>query len=303
MVNPSYYQTSPSVRSQVQHKEHVFHLYAHKLEDRNDHAIVTPPEGLPNSFGSTYVVGWDVRDGPDTSAMLVGEMQGLAIAASRTSLSWYISFNLVFTDERFKGSTLTVQGHLGPKTVGDEGAWVVAGGTGEFINAQGICTYKRIGATSEGFINELRIRVMCLTILKLVKVQKIGPWGGNGGAAYEINDGELPQRLESLSIYAEDFIQSIAFSYIDQTGQKRTVGPWGGDDGKSEYPLSPPIPHCRWSSPVAALFSRWSLPATALFLRWSLPATTPIPRGAHQSSPPPQAGARRSPPAVAPFLR
>nr|CAB3490298.1 unnamed protein product [Digitaria exilis] len=75
-------------------------------------------------------------------------------------------------------------------------------------------------------------------LTNLKPMQKIGPWGGNGGAAYEIKDEEQPQRLESLSIYAEDFIQSIAFTYIDQTGQKRTVGPWGGEDGKSEYPVS-----------------------------------------------------------------
>ena len=65
----------------------------------------------------------------------------------------------------------------------------------------------------------------------------MGPWGANGGNPYDLQDAELPQRLESLMIYAKDFVQSIAFSYIDQAGQKRTVGPWGGSNGKSAFPV------------------------------------------------------------------
>ncbi|PUZ45478.1 hypothetical protein GQ55_8G226900 [Panicum hallii var. hallii] len=237
-ANPSYYQTSAPLRSQVQHQEHVFHLYAHQLPGGgggNEHMVV-PSTGLPVHFGMTHVVGWDIRDGPDATAAPVARLQGLAIAACKSSENWHASFSLVFTDQRFKGSTLSVQGPLGPARIGDEGDWAVAGGTGEFVHAQGVCTYKRIQAISGGIMNELRIRVVCLTFPKQKPVQKIGPWGGNGGRAYELRDAELPQRLESLTIYAEDFIQSIAFSYTDQAGQKRTVGPWGGDDGKSDYP-------------------------------------------------------------------
>ncbi|KAF8700238.1 hypothetical protein HU200_034618 [Digitaria exilis] len=174
--------------------------------------------------------------GPDTKGIVVARLQGIGISSRKSNQSWHNTFNVVFTDRRFKGSTLSVQGLIGPATLGDEGDLAVVGGTGEFVYAQGIFSYKRIQLVSGGTITELRIRVVCLIFPKPVHVQNIGPWGGNGGNAYEIQDGELPQHLESLSIYAENFIQSIAFSYIDQTGQKRTVGPWGGDDGKSEYP-------------------------------------------------------------------
>ena len=71
-----------------------------------------------------------------------------------------------------------------------------------------------------------------------ITVQKVGPWGGNGGTPYEVKDGELPQRLESLTVYSNDFIQTIAFSYTDEAGQKRTAGPWGGDAGKFKHPVS-----------------------------------------------------------------
>ena len=69
-------------------------------------------------------------------------------------------------------------------------------------------------------------------------VRKIRPWGGNGGKACDIQDAELPERLKSLTIYAEDFIQSIAFSYIDQDGHERTIGPWGGDCNKCKHEVS-----------------------------------------------------------------
>ncbi|TKW01695.1 hypothetical protein SEVIR_8G196200v4 [Setaria viridis] len=235
-ANPSYYQTSASVTSPVQHQEHLFHLYAFQQYGTNEHNIV-PSKGLPNHFGCTNVTDWDIRDAPDNKATVVARLQGVGIAARKSTESWYGSFIVVFTDQRFKGSTLSVQGPLGPATLGDEGDWAVVGGTGEFVYAQGVCSYKRIQAISGVLINELRIRVMCLTIPMPKPVQKIGPWGGNGGTPYEIQGAEQPQRLESVTIYANNnFIQTIAFSYTDQSGQKRAVGPWGGDAGKSKQP-------------------------------------------------------------------
>ena len=70
---------------------------------------------------------------------------------------------------RFKGSTLSVQGLIGPASSGDEGDWAVVGGTGEFVYAQGTCKYKRIQTGAGGLINELRIRVVCLTLPKPVR--------------------------------------------------------------------------------------------------------------------------------------
>ncbi|CAO2142331.1 unnamed protein product [Urochloa humidicola] len=236
MANPSYYTTSPSVRSQVQHQEHLFHLYAFQQMGNNEYNIVSAKSGLPNYFGCTNVTDWDIRDAPDTGAAVVARFQGVGIASRKSSLSFHYSFNVVFTDPRFMGSILSMQGLIGPADVGDEGDLAVVGGTGDFAYAQGICSFKRIQAISGGTITELRIRVVCLNFPKPIPVQKVGPWGGNGGKAYEIQDGELPQRLESVTIYANDFIQSIAFSYIDQTGQNRIVGPWGGDAGRSKHP-------------------------------------------------------------------
>ncbi|CAO2149670.1 unnamed protein product [Urochloa humidicola] len=235
MGNPSYYTTSPSVRSQVQHQEHLFHLYAFQQMGNNEYNIVPEKSGLPNHFGCTNVTDWDIRDAPDTWATVVARLQGVGIAASKSSVSYHGSFILVFTDQRFKASTLCLQGPFGPATVGDEGGLAVVGGTGEFAYARGVCAYKKIQAISGGTITELRISVVCLTIPKTDPVEKVGSWGGNGGTAYEIQDTELPERLKTISIYANDVIESIEYTYTDQAGKERTNGPWGGDDGKSVW--------------------------------------------------------------------
>lgn len=66
--------------------------------------------------------------------------------------------------------------------------------------------------------------------MQSVAVTKIGPWGGNGGSAQDIT--EPPKRLESITIRSGSVVDSIAFSYLDQVGQKHTAGPWGGSGGK-----------------------------------------------------------------------
>jgi hypothetical protein len=58
---------------------------------------------------------------------------------------------------------------------------------------------------------------------------KLGPWGGQGGTAFDIP--EPPLSLQTVTIGYGDVINCIAFSYTDQAGQKKTAGPWGGSDG------------------------------------------------------------------------
>lgn len=58
---------------------------------------------------------------------------------------------------------------------------------------------------------------------------KVGLWGGNEGIVKDIP--EAPKRLESITIISNYSIDSMEFSYIDQTGQKRSAGRWGGPGG------------------------------------------------------------------------
>uniref|UniRef100_R7WFG1 Dirigent protein n=1 Tax=Aegilops tauschii TaxID=37682 RepID=R7WFG1_AEGTA len=63
-----------------------------------------------------------------------------------------------------------------------------------------------------------------------LSVTKIGPWGGNGGKEFNIPESvPQPRRLESVTIRSGIVINSIAFSYVNQAGNKQTLGPWGGD--------------------------------------------------------------------------
>ncbi|KAF8673328.1 hypothetical protein HU200_048886 [Digitaria exilis] len=66
--------------------------------------------GLPNHLGCTDVVVWDICDVPDTRANVVARLQGVLISAAKTGEEMW-----------FKGSTLRVQGPLGPPNLGDKG--------------------------------------------------------------------------------------------------------------------------------------------------------------------------------------
>ncbi|EMS63237.1 hypothetical protein TRIUR3_32274 [Triticum urartu] len=134
-ANPSYYQTTAPVSAPVQYQEHLFHLFVQQQFEATNGAnqLITVNPKLPQGFGVTVATDWDIRDGPDTTAKVVVRAQGLHQGSGKNNAAWFMSFNTVFTDERFKGSSLSVQGHL----VSDEGEWVVTGGTGEFAFAQG----------------------------------------------------------------------------------------------------------------------------------------------------------------------
>ena len=56
---------------------------------------------------------------------------------------------------------------------------------------------------------------------------KSGLRGGSGGAARDIK--EKPWRLTSLTIIYSGIIASFSFSYIDKSGKKQHIGPWGTD--------------------------------------------------------------------------
>jgi len=69
----------------------------------------------------------------------------------------------------------------------------------------------------------------------LHRTHKIETWGGHGGSPKDII--EPPKRLESITVKSGVVIDSITFTYIDETGKKHTAGPWGGSGG-SPYKVS-----------------------------------------------------------------
>lgn len=87
-----------------------------------------------NGFGSMTVNDWIITDGPGRDTKVVAHAKGIHIHAGMDDYQdYYVSFNMVFVDGRFKGSTLQVMG-----TVVHEGEWAIVGGTGEFTLARGV---------------------------------------------------------------------------------------------------------------------------------------------------------------------
>lgn len=222
MANPSNFQITPCV-ALVENNEinfrslYLYHTYVGPKPNQSTIINANSATGL----GSTAVNNWTVYDGLGPNATVVARAQGLHIYAG----NWHNSFSLVFEVERFKGSTLQVMG-----ISVEQGEWAIVGGTGEFTMATGVISKKLHEQRNDGDIIELAIHAFCPRPKgSRSLLTKIGPWGGNGGTAQEIT--EAPRRLESITVCSGVVVDSIAFSYIDHTGQKRTAGRLGGSGG------------------------------------------------------------------------
>lgn len=116
----------------------------------------------------------------------------------------------------------------------------------------------------------LSLKKKCYFILQTFPI-KIGMWGGGGGAEFDVI--EPPKYLDSVMIRSGDIIDSFGFSYIDQAGQKHTLGPYGGNGGNlttvSKLICIPSINVC--STSTLLVTSRCTnLQATFFFLQIKL---------------------------------
>ncbi|CAM0878578.1 unnamed protein product [Alopecurus aequalis] len=207
-------------------EEHVFLLYPFQVTQG------FPQENQKPIGGSNYAFNWAVYDGPTIqNAKLVARLQGIYYKDANSSV------DLLFVDERFPLS-LKIAGFLD-----NSSELAIVGGTGEYAFAQGIVKARYFNNdTPTSRVWEFQIHAMVPTSRNLVQtptpVTKDGPWGGNGGQALDIT--ELPTHLESVTIGSGDVVDSLAFSYIDQAGNRHTAGPWGGDGGlKKTIQLAP----------------------------------------------------------------
>jgi hypothetical protein len=62
-------------------------------------------------------------------------------------------------------------------------------------------------------------------------LKRNGPWGADG-AAHDITG--TPQRLVSVTIRSGEIIDAISFTYVDEDGEVRSSGRWGGPGGKDQ---------------------------------------------------------------------
>ncbi|XP_066333377.1 uncharacterized protein [Miscanthus floridulus] len=127
-------------------------LYMHQIisgPDYNQVNIANPEQ--PEMFAYTNVHDYPLYDSLGPGKKLVAHAQGLHTKTSMSYNGWFHWSSIVFTDERFQGSSL--------KTIGNqEGDWAIMGGTGVFTFAQGTVTTCRI--QDNGFSNINRFVLM-----------------------------------------------------------------------------------------------------------------------------------------------
>ncbi|XP_066335931.1 uncharacterized protein [Miscanthus floridulus] len=132
-------------------------LYMHQIisgPDYNQVNIANPEQ--PEMFAYTNVHDYPLYDSLGPGKKLVAHAQGLHTKTSMSYNGWFHWSSIVFTDERFQGSSL--------KTIGNqEGDWAIMGGTGVFTFAQGTVTTCRIQDTGFSNIKEIRIDALCCT--------------------------------------------------------------------------------------------------------------------------------------------
>ncbi|KAG2640833.1 jacalin-related lectin 3-like [Panicum virgatum] len=185
----------------------------------NQEDIIAPKNGL----GRTIANNWEVYDGVGPGSKLVARAQGLHIEAG----NWHNSFSLVFEDGRFKDSSFELMG------IHSMWEWAIVGGTGDLAMATGVVKKVTYESNADGNILELTVRAFCPVFNESTVTEspalKIGPCGGPGGYAQDIEEG--PKRLESITVRSGVVVDSIEFSYIDHAGRRRSAGPWGGHRG------------------------------------------------------------------------
>ncbi|KAM0839775.1 hypothetical protein ACQ4PT_060101 [Festuca glaucescens] len=229
MADPSFLQSAPVSNEALQHKEFLFRgLYMQqRLEEspsQNMNALVNP--NLPQH-------DWTIYDGPGTDAKLVARAQGSHTGTSVTKGTWLICFDIAFVHERFKDSSLNVLGNFESPV---DGKCAILGGTGEFAYAQGVFSFKKVLELDNGKtrVRELEIRALCPNFSSSLPVPvKMEQRGGNGGFAKDMAVRES-LRLESITIKSGSYVYSLAFTYVDNHGKRRTEGPWGGSEGNTQ---------------------------------------------------------------------
>uniref|UniRef100_J3N1U3 Dirigent protein n=1 Tax=Oryza brachyantha TaxID=4533 RepID=J3N1U3_ORYBR len=113
--------------------------------------LILNPKVRPNDFGVTAAAA-TISESLDPNAKVVARAEGFHMQTSYSGTSWYASFNIVFEDDRFKGSMLQVMG-----TTPAEGQWAMCSGTGEFALAHGIIKQKVIQSSPGENVKELHI--------------------------------------------------------------------------------------------------------------------------------------------------
>ncbi|CAD5164743.1 unnamed protein product [Musa acuminata subsp. malaccensis] len=104
--------------------------------------VSTPGNG---TFGSIWVGNNILKEGPESSSMLIGRTYDLTVQASIESPSAYLyMLNFVFTTGKYDGSSISI---VGNEVVGETMERAIVGGTGKFRMAWGYTISRLISST------------------------------------------------------------------------------------------------------------------------------------------------------------
>lgn len=85
---------------------------------------------------------------------------------------------------------------------------------------------------------KLQVRDKTEEVEEETMVDKMGPWGGNGGHACDIMVAS--RRLESVTVCCATIVDALAFAYWDRNGKQHMTRQWGGIGGSAYKRMAPP---------------------------------------------------------------
>ncbi|XP_004305988.1 PREDICTED: dirigent protein 3-like [Fragaria vesca subsp. vesca] len=93
-----------------------------------------------NQFGTVYVVDDSLTEGPSRNSTVVGRAQGIVVTASLDGRNALVLLSIVFTNKKYNGSTIEIQGNS--KQFEPIREVAVVSGTGKFRFARGYATFE-----------------------------------------------------------------------------------------------------------------------------------------------------------------
>jgi hypothetical protein len=122
----------------VKREQSHLHFFFHDILG-GDHPtavrIAGPPKSTILDFGNTMMIDNALTEGPDPTSKLVGRAQGLYSKADQNDVALLMVVNFVFTEDKYKGSSISMIGR-NPVT-NDVREMPIVGGSGLFRNVRG----------------------------------------------------------------------------------------------------------------------------------------------------------------------
>ncbi|BBG99985.1 Disease resistance-responsive dirigent-like family protein [Prunus dulcis] len=132
-------------RSELELKETHLSLFFHDIASGPNFTLI-PVAGIAgklwtfDQFGTAFVTDDPLTETPDRSAPIVGRGQGIYVTSGLDGRNTHVLISIVFTNKKYNGSTLEIQGTS--KQFEKVREVSVVSGTGQFRFARGYATFE-----------------------------------------------------------------------------------------------------------------------------------------------------------------